>query len=148
MSAESDNQDAKLLNELAWGADASVPMMFGQFLMKKGLITKEDIFNARMMQKQQNLMIGQMAREKGWINGNDVERILVYQETEKMKFGELAVEYGYLSGPQVEMLLGEMNESYVYFGEALVSLGVISDKILLENLKSFHRLKLGREAEA
>lgn len=121
------------------------PMLFGRYLQLKGLISDEDVFNARMMQKNQNRRIGEMAVERGWMSAEDVEKVLVYQEEFGLRFGELAVEMGLLSAAQLDELLGQIENSYVYFGDALVALGVISKSDMIENLKTFHRLKAGEQ---
>lgn len=121
--------------------------LFGQFLCKKGLITEQDIFNARMIQKQHNRMIGQIAQEKGWLSSQDVARILIYQEESHNKFGEISVDLAFLTGTQVQCLLMEMDESYIFFGEALVSLGVLSENEMLKNLETFNRYKLQHDIE-
>jgi hypothetical protein len=122
--------------------------LFGQFLLRKGLISERDLFNALMIQREQNRLIGAVAREKGWLSASDVEKILAYQEKNSKKFGEVAVEQTLLSGEQVELLLLEIEENHVFFGEALVSLGALSEPDMLRNLETFHRLKLGNEAQA
>lgn len=123
-------------------------LLFGQFLKKKGLVSESDIFNARMVQKQQNRLIGELARKKGWLSSDDVERILVFQEETNKRFGEVAVEHGYLEDIHVDELLDELENNYVFFGEALVSLGVITERTMIDNLQVFHRFHRGSQMDA
>lgn len=143
-----DREEQEYFKEILSKDKFDKQFLFGQFLRRKGLITEQDIFNARMIQKQHNRLIGQMAHEKGWLTSEDVARILVYQEENHNRFGEISVDHSFLSGSQVQCLLIEMEESYVFFGEALVSLGVLNEQEMLKNLEIFNRLKIQGEAEA
>lgn len=143
-----EKEEQEYFKELFSKDNLDKQFLFGQFLRRKGLITEQDIFNARMIQKQHNRLIGQMAHEKGWLTSEDVARILVYQEESHNKFGEISVDHAFLTSSQVQCLLIEMDESYVFFGEALVNLGVMSEQEMIRNLEVFNRLKLQGEAEA
>jgi hypothetical protein len=122
-------------------------LFFGQFLRKEGLISDEDIFQARTYQKKHNRRIGELARDKkGWLTSEQVERILVMQEENMRKFGEVATILGYLDEEQVDELLREIDDKYIFFGESLVRLGVVSEETMLEKLKEFN--KMGRKKSA
>jgi hypothetical protein len=113
-------------------------LFFGQFLRKEGLISEEDIFQARNLQKSHNRRIGEIAMEKGWLASEQIDRVLVIQEDTKKKFGEVAISNGYLSSEQVKHLLMKLDDSYLFFGEALVRLGVLSNETLVQKLKEFN----------
>jgi hypothetical protein len=113
-------------------------LFFGQFLRKEGLISEEDIFQARSLQKKRNRRIGELAMEKGWITGEKVDRVLVMQEDTEEKFGEIAVSQGYLTEAQVGELLERMDDGYLFFGEALVQLGVLKMEVMVEKLNEFN----------
>ncbi len=66
-------------------------LFFGQFLLKKGLITFDDIFKARMLQKKQNLRIGDLALKRGWLTQTEIDKVLVLQEETAEEFGEIAI---------------------------------------------------------
>jgi len=134
--------DEALFIELFESGFTDGPIVFGRFLKAKGLITDEDIFNARMLQKRQNRKIGEIAVDRGLMDMNSVERLLVYQEETGIRFGELAVQLGYLSQKQVEELLEHMEKSYIYFGEALVRIGILDGPRMKASLELFHRLRV------
>jgi hypothetical protein len=134
-------KEEEYFKESCVGACGSKPLIFGRFLIIKGLITEQDIVNARLIQRQQNLMIGELARRKGWITGKDIERVLVFQEENPRPFGELAVEHEYLHKSQVAELLKEIELNHLFLGEALVSLGALTRKDMLESLEIFGRLR-------
>ena len=118
-------------------------LLFGRFLALKGLITDEDIFNARMFQKGQNRRLGELAVIRGMLTEDDVNRLLVYQEESGILFGELAVSLGFLEHDQLAVLLEYADEANIFFGEALVSLGIIDPFVMKENLRTFQRFTFG-----
>ncbi len=117
-------------------------LFFGRFLQKKGLLSFEDIYKARMLQKRNNLKIGEFARNRGWLTDEDIEKILIIQEESFDKFGDIAVKNHFLMQTQVDELLKHQKDEYLFFGEALVRLGIITAEQLIENLKEFNRLKV------
>jgi hypothetical protein len=141
MGGKLSPKEEQYFKELLAGQDSNKPMLFGRFLRQKGLITEQDIVNARLMQRRQNLMIGELARRKGWITEEDIERVLVFQEENPIPFGELAMEHEYMHKSQVDEILRDIEANHVFFGEALVSLGALSKKDMLENLAIFVRLR-------
>jgi hypothetical protein len=42
-----------------------IHLFFGKYLVAKGLIDKQSVINARLLQRRNNLKIGQLAKEKG-----------------------------------------------------------------------------------
>jgi len=137
-----DRDEEALFVELFDMGFTDGPIIFGRYLRAKGLITEEDMFNARMLQKRQNRMIGEIAVERGMMDIDSVERLLVYQEETGVRFGELAVQLGYLSQDQLDEVLEYMDKSYIYFGEALVRMGILDGAVMRESLEVFHRLKV------
>ncbi|MBI5676381.1 MAG: hypothetical protein HZC48_11250 [Nitrospirae bacterium] len=116
-------------------------MLFGQYLLKQGLIKSGDTINARIMQLKNNRRIGDLARERGWLTDEEIDKILVIQEETLEIFGEIAVKEELLTETQIEELLKAQKDSYLFFGEALVQLGAISDEDMKKHLKLFNKLK-------
>ena len=139
LSPEEEDLFSKIITE----RQMSSVLLFGRFLALKGLITDEDIYNARMFQKGQNRRLGELAVTRGLLSEDDVNRLLVYQEESGILFGELAVSLGFLSHDQLMSLLEYADEANIYFGEALVSLGILDHFVMKENLGVFQRLTLG-----
>ena len=131
-----------LFVELFEGGLSGGPFLFGRYLRAKGLVTDEDIFNARMLQKDQNPRIGEISVERGLMDKELVERLLIVQEETGQRFGDLAVRLGYMSQQQLDEVLDHMEKSYLYFGEALVRIGVIDPDMMMQNLQTFQRLKV------
>lgn len=118
------------------------PFLFGQFLRAKGLISDEDIFNARQFQKTHNRRIGEVAVELGFMSPAAVDKLLVAQEESGMRFGELAIKIGFLGQAELDEVVEYIEMNYVFFGEALVRLGFLDINVMLTNLKVFNRLRM------
>jgi hypothetical protein len=116
-------------------------ILFDQYLVRKGLITYDDVINARIMQYDNNRKIGDLANDKGWLSYDDIRKILIIQEGTKDMFCEVAMKEGYVSKEQTEELLKEQKDNYLFFGEALIKLNVITEEEMLKNLKEFNMLK-------
>jgi hypothetical protein len=117
-------------------------LRFGQFLRKKGLISFDDIYKARVFQKQTNLRLGELAREKKWLSDDDIEKILLFQEETMERFGEVAIRQRYLTAEQVASLVDRQAEDeYLFFGEALVKLGLLAEDDMVRNLKEYNQQK-------
>lgn len=132
------------VNEETTGTMEKKFSLFGQFLLEKGLVTFDDIYYARMLQKNENLKLDELALNKGWLTEEQIRRIAVFQEESDKAFIETAVEKGFLKGTQVDVLLKGQSETYLFFGEALVRLGTLSKEVLFESLKEFNNKLLKR----
>lgn|GEM_PF-392663 len=117
-------------------------LMFGQYLCSKGIISDNQIIEARALQLRKNQKIGVLAINKGFLTDEQVERILIIQESTLQKFGELAIELGFMGEEQLKQLLMEQEDSYLFFGEALVRMGVLSEDEMFVHLKEFNEMKL------
>jgi len=120
-------------------------LLFGQYLRKRGLVTTEDIINARLLQMRNNRKLGEIAKARGWMTQDEIDRVLIIQEETLERFGEIAIREGFLSQAQVDVLLKEQKDNYLFFGEALVRLGVISHDVLIDELKRFNQSRLREE---
>lgn len=117
-------------------------LLFGQFLQKKGLISFEDIYRARVLQKKTNLRLGELARERAWLSDDEIEKILMLQDETMERFGEVAIRQRYLTAAQVALLVEQQEEEgYLFFGEALVKLGLLAEADMVRHLKEFNQQK-------
>lgn len=99
--------------------------LFGNYLVNKGIITKDDYKNAIAEQFRRKIKIGVLAVEEGWLTVELTEKINRMQKNCDLRFGELAVEKGYLSQEQVDALLKKQGHTYMHFLEALLDLGKV-----------------------
>lgn len=133
------------MQELRTKPQRSRFFLFGQYLCSKGLITVEQVIQARSLQLSQNQKIGLFAKSRGMLTDEQIQRILIIQEETLKKFGELAVELGILTEAQVRELVIEQEDNYIFFGEALVQLGVISEVEMFNQLKAYNTLKIQKQ---
>lgn len=110
---------------------------FGQFLVEKGIISREKLLEALDLQQETNLKFGEMALSMGLITARDVDRVHQMQRSDDLRFGDIAVKIGILTEAQVEQVLTKQKNSYLYIGGALVKLGALSEMELEHHLKAF-----------
>jgi CheY-specific phosphatase CheX len=112
---------------------------FGQFLLERGRLTRDQLLAAVELQKTVNVKLGTLAIDRGYMKVEDVERVNRVQRTVDKKFGELAVEQGLLSPAQVEELLAQQKQDRLMLGEALVQKGVLTLSDLSAELAVFKK---------
>ncbi len=117
-------------------------MLFGEFLIRKGVATEEQVLKALDEQKKNRLPIGTVAVMDKFLSIKDVYIILnkQIQDPEK-KFGEVAVELGLLTEQELEKILEIQFEKNPNVGEILVRHGVMDKERLFEELNAFVRIK-------
>ena len=110
---------------------------FGQFLLEKGKILKEELLDALEFQKNINVKLGTIALDSGYLNSAQIEKIHQEQHRTDKLFGEIAIELNYLTSEQLEELLTIQKNERISFGDALMQKGYISLQELESELKLF-----------
>ncbi len=116
-------------------------MLFGEYLVGKGLVDEETLVIALDQQRQQNSPLGQIALKSGLINKKDLFKILTEQrkpESKEKSFGLIALELEILTMEQVDGLVASQSESNFLLGEILVEDGVLSKNQLNQCLQDFY----------
>ena len=108
---------------------------FGQYLLEKGYISKDQLLEGIKYQKAINLKIGVLAIDKGFMTANQVNEIVDLQKRANKQFGLLAIEKKYITHEQIEELLSIQKSDRIYLGEALLEKGFVS----LEQLEKYLR---------
>lgn len=116
---------------------------FGQFLLERGKILREELLDALEFQQQTNLKLGNIALETGYLTKEQVENIHQDQQRTDKMFGEIAVNLKYLNSKQVEELLQIQKNARITLGEALVQKGYLSLATLEQELAEFKKLQEG-----
>ncbi|MDC7277883.1 MULTISPECIES: hypothetical protein [Pseudobutyrivibrio] len=98
----------------------------GNYLLQKGLVTQEQLFNAMSRLSQTHIKLGTIAIHEGLMTANEVDECLYVQTREDKRFGEIAIARGYLDESQVEELLSKQTPDFVLLGQNLVEDGVFS----------------------
>lgn len=112
---------------------------FGQYLLEKGVISKEQLLDAVAFQEKQNIKIGVYAMRKGYINKEQLENILREQKNSDLKFGEIAIKMRYLTAEQVNEIITKQQNDHVYLGTALVMKGYMRKDVLDKELQEYQR---------
>ena len=108
---------------------------FGQFLLEKSLINREQLLNALSEQRKSSPLLGDIAIEKGFIDTKQSEKINAEQHKQDKQFGQIAISLGFLSTEQVDDLLSEQRSRRKYLGEILVENNYLSEEQVSEQLK-------------
>lgn len=98
----------------------------GQFLLEKGLITREALLAATEQQQRVNLTLGQLAVAQGLLSRAQADSINLEQQRSDKRFGEIALEKNLLNAKQLDELLRAQKEKRVFIGEILIQQGHIS----------------------
>lgn len=98
----------------------------GNYLLQKGLVTQDQLFNAMSRLSQTHIKLGTIAIHEGLMTANEVDECLYIQTREDKRFGEIAIARGYLTDEQVTDLLSKQTPDYILLGQNLVEDGVIS----------------------
>lgn len=114
-----------------------MPRFFGQYLLEKGLVNREQLLKALEYQRSKVRKLGEIAIQREYLSEKDVEAIHQEQRKTDLMFGELAVRKGLLTQVQVNELMNIQKSSHVYLGEALTALGILADKQVQQELNLF-----------
>ena len=119
-------------------------MLFGEYLVKKGLVDEETLVIALDQQRQQNSPLGQIALKTGLINKKELFKILTEQrkpDSKEKSFGLIALELEILTTEQVDGLVASQSESNFLLGEILVEDGALSKNQLSQCLDEFYEVE-------
>jgi len=112
---------------------------FGQFLLERGKIIRQELLDALEFQKTINVKLGTIALDAGYLNAEQVESIRNQQMTTDKLFGEIAIEMKYLTTEQLEDLLLIQKNERISLGDALVQKGYLNLSELEEELKQYKK---------
>ena len=126
-----------LLHGMKKSISGGTRMLFGEYLLKKGLVTKEQLLQAIEHQKNNWAPIGKVAITKKLITIKQVFEILDKQVDSPKKFGEIAVDLGYLTPEDVDRLLVIQRETNPHIGEVLVTLKYLNHEVLVKEVFNF-----------
>uniref|UniRef100_UPI00260A2685 chemotaxis protein CheX n=1 Tax=Geobacter sp. TaxID=46610 RepID=UPI00260A2685 len=110
---------------------------FGQFLVEKGVVSREILLQAIELQESVNLSFGATALTMGLLAEGDIEKVHNAQRTEDLRFGDMAVKLGLLTNEQMMQVLGRQKNTHLYIGEALIKVGGLSADSLPALLDEF-----------
>lgn len=124
------------MSKAGGGIDMPVKF-FGQYLLEKRVITRDELLAAVEFQEAQNLKLGEYAVRLGFISAEEANRVNLRQQTEDERFGEAAMALGLLTPAQIDELITLQRNNHVYLGEAVVRTGFATEDAVEEALTEF-----------
>jgi hypothetical protein len=112
-------------------------MFFGQYLLRKEIISVQQLTTAVAFTRIANDKLGTLAVRRKYLTDEQVDQIHAEQRICDLPFGEIAAQHGLLNSAQIEELLQTQREHHMRIGEALVALGYIDKELLSELLSDF-----------
>lgn len=110
---------------------------FGQFLVEKGVVSREALLQAVDLQEKTNLKFGEMVVAMKLMTMADVERVNLAQRSQDLHFGDMAVNLGIITETQVQQVLTKQRNNHLYIGEALIKVGALGPEQLQGYLEEF-----------
>jgi CheY-specific phosphatase CheX len=110
---------------------------FGQFMVEKGIVSREALLQAVGLQESTNLRFGETARSMGFITDADIARVNAAQREVDLPFGEMSEKLGIITPDQLKEVLTKQRNSHLYIGEALIKVGAIRAEDLPGHLDAF-----------
>lgn len=98
----------------------------GNYLLQKGIVTQDQLFDAMSRLSQTHIKLGTIAIHEGLMTANEVDECLYVQTREDKRFGEIAINRGYLTEEQVIDLLSKQPPEFLLLGQNLVEDGIFS----------------------
>lgn len=92
---------------------------FGNYLLNKGFITPNQLFQALHYGHSTRVKLGVLAVDADLMTALQVEEVHNLQRVKDKKFGELALTQGYLTAAQVEQLLATQSKGHLTLIQAI-----------------------------
>ncbi len=113
------------------------PKFFGQYLLEKGILGKDQLIEAIKYQKSKILKMGEIAIRKKMMTEKEVAKVHNEQKRTDMRFGDLAVELGLITEDQLKEILTIQKYNHIYLGESIVACGHMDKENLAKQLSLF-----------
>lgn len=113
------------------------PKFFGQYLLEKGILTKDELIASINYQKSKILKLGEIALDRGFISEKNIAKIHNEQKKTDMRFGDLAVDMGIITKEQLEEIITIQKNNHIYLGEAISACGYMTNEQVEAELQSF-----------
>lgn len=112
---------------------------FGYFLLKRGLLTTEQLYDVFALERSVRPKVGVLAIDAGLLSAAQVEEVQSLQHRMDKKFGEIAIIQGYLTANQLEDLLATQKVKRLSLSQAVVDRGYLSLTQLEAALDAYKR---------
>lgn len=112
---------------------------FGYYLLKKDLLTPEQLSEVFTLERSVRPKLGVLAIDAGLMTVKQVEEVHGLQHRMDKKFGEIAISQGYLSSRQLEELLEAQKASRLSLSQVIIDKEFLSLTELAEALEGYKR---------
>ncbi len=116
-------------------------MRFGEYLIKKDLISEKELETALEMQRQTKVPLGKLAVETGCIDKLKNMQLLLEQIETNRRYGDIALEQGLLTEKKIEELIEVQKAESIPLGKILADTTGLSKYQLVMALKEFIKIK-------
>jgi len=121
---------------------------FGEYLLNKKVVTREQLDEAVLLQREHNILLGTLALQRGYLDEPQLIELLEEQHRLDRKLGELASEKGFLTDEQLLELIQIQSGNYLYLGESLIRLELLSEESLCQHLEEWGETSVQLEQNA
>ena len=115
--------------------------LFGNYLIEKEIIKKEEYAAAIQKQLSVRVKLGTIAIAEGLLTEEEVDTINKLQMQFDKRFGDIAIEKGLLTLEQIGDLLDKQGNPYMQFIESLTECTKLSAAVLDKTLSAFQKEK-------
>ncbi len=116
-------------------------LFLGEYLIQKGLISEEDIYEALQLQNKRTPTIEMVALKLKFLTMKQVFVVLTEQAGSDLTFFEVCQRKGFLSREQCDEVLKKRELKKEHIGKLLVELKLIAKEDLQRELKEFLAIK-------
>lgn len=102
--------------------------LFGNYLLKKAIVTPEQLLSVMNACSQSRIKLGTLCIHAGLMTSAEVEKVYIIQTHQDKLFGEIAIEEGYLTASDVERLLGQQAPDYLLLAQELTEQGILTQE--------------------
>ena len=100
---------------------------FGNYLLRRQLVTPQQLSEALTIQKNTRLRLGVLAINAGLLTAEQVEKAHIEQQRTDKRIGDVMVEMNFLTREQVEELFKTQPAGHLLLGQALVDKGYMTN---------------------
>ena len=111
--------------------------IFGNYLVKTGRITKEQLSDVIESESKVRVKLGLIAVAEKLMTTEQADEVNNLQAIRDRRFGDIAVEKGYLTEAQVGSLLKKQGNIYMIFVQNLIDKGLMTLEQVDEALKIY-----------
>lgn len=110
---------------------------FGQYLVGKGILLRDQLVDILKIQRQFNKKLGELAISEGILSLQEVEKILIMQRSDDRLFGEIAIELGCMSNEKLDWLLELQHQQQRSLAEILIETETLEKNVISQELQNY-----------